>query len=248
MIIGALGDAHGRKFLGLVKDLKGQLAGVDLLLLAGDITDGNDLDQYGYVLDRLGRFTSAPMVAVFGNDEYEQDHEEYRKRFTGVTFLEDSSTDLDIDGTRVRVVGTTGSLDRPTWWQRTNVPNIWNRYRSRVDAVSRLLSKEGADLVVLLSHYAPTYLTLKGEREKAFPEMGSQLLERVLLERRPDLVVHAHAHQGTVRATLVKRQTSLDDLGEVGKVSIYNVSLPLTRKITRFEVTRTDGASVRPKD
>jgi Icc-related predicted phosphoesterase len=244
MLIGAFGDSHGKRYLDQVEELPRQLQDVDLVMLAGDITDRNDPEKYAQALAEVRNSTEAPIVAVFGNDEYEQDHPEYRRRFD-IIFLEDEAVNLDIDGFKLRIVGTTGSLDRPTWWQRTNVPNIWNKYRQRADTVAGLLTRDGADLLVFLSHYAPTYLTLEGEKERAFPEMGSRMLEQVLLEKRPDLIVHAHAHNGTRKATLVKLQQSLDDLGSGAGINVYNVSLPLVKGVTRFEVNRDNGTRVR---
>jgi Icc-related predicted phosphoesterase len=240
VIIGAMGDAHGGKFFeGRMAE---RLEDLDLLLLAGDIADSNDLEGFSKVWRDLRERYDGKVVAVFGNDEYEQDRPQYRERFDA-TFLDDEAVDLEVGGDKVRIVGTTGPLDRPTWWQRTHVPNIWARYKERVNVLDRLLVRGYADQLVLLSHYAPTFLTLEGEREKVFPEMGSKAMERVLLERRPDLVVHAHAHAGTRHAVLKEEQARLDR--PAGEVPVWNVSLPLSKGITRLELTRDGGWDVR---
>lgn len=241
MLVGAMGDAHGGRFL--PEDLGRQLEDLDLLLLAGDITDRNSLEGFDHVLGLIREHTHAPIVSIFGNDEYSQDRERYRERFD-ITFLDDQAIDLEVRGITMRIVGTTGSLDRPTWWQRTNLPNIWKEYRDRVSTLDELLQRDGRDLLILLSHYAPTYLTLAGEREKAFPEMGSRSLEKVLLRRCPDLVLHAHAHAGTPTAKLSREQRSLDDFEERGEIPIWNVSLPLNGKVIRFYITKEDRAVV----
>ncbi len=241
MMIGAMGDAHGGKYF--QETMVEQLKGVDLLLLAGDIADSNDLESFDRVWRQLRSSFHGTIVAVFGNDEYEQDRAEYRARFDAV-FLDDEVTDLTVDGVKVRIVGTTGPLDRPTWWQRTHIPNIWSKYGDRVTRLDALLDRGGADLLVLLSHYAPTYLTLEGERPKAFPEMGSKAMEKVLLDRGPDLVVHAHAHNGSRHALLKEKQTKLD--GPTGRaVPIWNASLPLGKEISRLELTKDGGWNVR---
>jgi len=180
VLIGAMGDAHGGRFL-RPEGLKEQLEGLDLLLLAGDITDSNDLGAFDTVLSAIRKRSGVPIVAVFGNDEYEQDRPRYRERYD-IAFLDDERTDLDIDGRKVRIVGTTGALDRPTWWQRNNMPGVHEKYLRRVGMVSSLLEREGCDVLILLSHYATTYLTLQGEKERAFSEMGSRAMEAVLLE------------------------------------------------------------------
>ncbi len=234
MLLGAMGDAHGGRFLrqeGLGRELKD----LDLLLLAGDITDSSDIDAYGTVLAAIRKRSDVPIVAVFGNDEYEQDREELRRMYD-ITFLDDERVDLNIDGRIVRIVGTTGALDRPTWWQRNNVPGIHEKYRKRVETVSSLLDREGCDLLILLSHYATTYHTLRGEKERAFPEMGSRAMESVLLEKRPDLSIHAHAHGGSRHTVVSKKQRTLDDPRGGVAVPVWNVSLPLNKGITRFEI------------
>jgi Icc-related predicted phosphoesterase len=241
MILGAMGDAHGGKHF--QEAMVERLRGVDLLLLAGDIADSNDITGFDRVWRSIRNAYGGKIIAVFGNDEYEQDRAEYRAKFDAV-FLDDEVVDIEVAGTRVRIVGTTGPLDRPTWWQRTHIPKVWTKYGERVTQLDALLERGDADLLVLLSHYAPTYLTLEGERPKAFPEMGSKAMERVLLDRRPDLVVHAHAHSGSRHALLREKQTTLD--GPLGRaVPIWNVSLPLGGEISRLELIKDGGWNVR---
>jgi Icc-related predicted phosphoesterase len=241
MLVCAMGDVHGKQYLDLVQSHQVKLAACDLVLIAGDITDANDLDTCGQVLGTLREMTNAEILAVFGNEEYDSSHKEYRERFR-IVFLEEEVKDLRFDDLKVRVVGTTGSLDRPTWWQRTNVPDIWNRYKERLNRVSSLLEKGDADVLVLLMHYAPTYATLEGEKPAAFPEMGSTAFESLVLERRPDLVVHAHAHNGKRKALLTKKQRSLEDYGAKGaEVTVYNVSLPAIGAPCFFEMQREES-------
>lgn len=244
MIIGALGDVHWKQGLELMRRSQKDLAETDLLLLAGDITDSNNLEGYSEVLGALREMSDAEILAVFGNEEYDTSRQDYRERFR-ILFLDDEVKDLQFDDIKVRIVGSTGSLDRPTWWQRNNVPDIWRRYKDRVLKVSGLLERGDADLLVLLTHYAPTYATLEGERQGAFPEMGSNLFESIILEKRPDLVIHAHAHKGRRQALLTKRQRSLEDFSANGaEVPVYNVALPARGGVSFFEARR-EGEGVR---
>jgi Icc-related predicted phosphoesterase len=241
MFLCAMGDVHGKQHIDLVQESQEKLAACDLVLLAGDITDANDMEMYGQVLGAIRELTNAEIMAVFGNEEYDSSHTEYRERFR-IVFLEEEVKDQRFDDLKVRVVGTTGSLDRPTWWQRTNVPDIWTRYKDRLNKVSTLLDKADADVLILLMHYAPTYATLEGERPASHPEMGSTAFESLVIERRPDLVVHAHAHKGTRRALLAKKQRSLEDYGAKGaEVAVHNVSLPAVGAPTFFELQREES-------
>jgi Icc-related predicted phosphoesterase len=238
MLIGAVGDVHWKNGLDALRKARERLGATDLLLLAGDITDSNNIEGYAEVLGALREMSDAEIVAVFGNEEYDSSHHEYRERFR-ITFLDDEAKELQFDDLKVMLVGSTGSLDRPTWWQRNNVPDIWRRYKERIVKVSGLLERGDADVLVLLTHYAPSYSTLEGERQGAFPEMGSNLFENIIMEKRPDLVIHAHAHHGRPQATLTKKQRNLEDFSVAGfEVEIYNVSLPARGGVAFFEVTR----------
>jgi hypothetical protein len=78
---------------------------------------------------------------------------------------------------------------------------------------------------------------LEGEKPSSYPEMGSTAFESLMLERRPDLVLHAHAHRGKKSALLVKKQRSLEDYGAKGsEVHVHNVSLPAVGKPSFFEI------------
>ncbi|MDH7508104.1 MAG: metallophosphoesterase [Methanomassiliicoccales archaeon] len=235
MKIGAVGDLHGKKYIEFLEN-KPEYADLDLLLLAGDITENNSVEEFDLVLEKLKGLTHAKLVAVFGNEEYEDTHTEYKKR-SEVIFLSDSATTFKIRDANVKVVGTTGSLDRPTWWQRMNLPDIWKRYQQRIEKVSQLLIRDGSDFLILLMHYAPTYKTLMGERPERYPEMASEKYETIIKEKRPDIVFHAHAHKGTRHAVLKREQRRLDEIeNEFKPVPIYNVSLPLNKSITIVEL------------
>jgi len=236
MIVGAVGDVHGKKFLGIL-EAQGKMEDLDLLLLAGDLTDGNDIEGFDLVITELKRLTDARMIGVFGNEEYDGSHQEYRKR-TDITFMDDEAITIEKHGMKVKIVGTTGSLDRPTWWQRTNLPDIWRRYQLRIERVSQLLEREDSDVLILLAHYAVSYKTLLGEKEERYSEMGSRRFESIILEKKPDIVFHAHAHAGTKTVSIMREQMSLEDFDKERKIPVYNVSLPLRKSITCLDVRK----------
>ena len=246
MILSAFGDVHWKDGIGRLRDARERLGQTDLALLAGDITDNNNLDGYGEVIGAIKEMSDADIVAVFGNEEYDTSHLDYRSRFR-ITFLEEEVKDFIVEGVKLRIVGSTGSLDRPTWWQRNNVPDIWRRYKERVNKVGSILERGDADVLILLTHYATTYATLEGEKEHAFAEMGSNLFEQVVLEKHPDLVIHAHAHNGKRHALLAKKQRSLENFKSIdADVPVYNVSIPANHGPTFFEVEGgDDGVRIR---
>ncbi|MBS1263688.1 MAG: 3',5'-cyclic adenosine monophosphate phosphodiesterase CpdA [Methanonatronarchaeales archaeon] len=205
-------DIHAPLNLDRFEGLLRETGEFDVLLLAGDVVNDNDNDRYEDVLGEVSH--DAEVYAVFGNEEYEEQHDEYVRRYGDrVHFLDDVAVNLD----GLQIVGTTGSLDRPTWWQRTNRPELWRVYAERVKTVDRLLST--CSRAVLLTHYAPTYSTLEGENPEDWPEMGRREFEDVI-ERHGDrlvAVVHGHAHRGK-------------SSGEVTGVPIINAAVTLDRE------------------
>jgi Icc-related predicted phosphoesterase len=238
MRIAAVGDVHGHTHLApFRKDLEG-LGRVDLFLLAGDTTDRNDLETFGTVLEAVRERVHAPIWAVFGNNEYAEDHTAYVDRYAGpygVRFLRDDAAIFEADGTCVRIIGSVGSLDRPTWWQRKNRPLYADEYRRRIGILDDLL--EGDDTRILLTHYPPTWATMGGEKEEWRPELGCKALEPVLLRRRPDFVVHGHIHKGIPYAELRPRFDRIDDFASPSApIPVHNVAYPVRRSITTFDL------------
>ncbi len=236
----AFGDAHGVQYLGVLKASLRSITGPEpyAILLAGDIVDRGDVRGMELVLNEIKqRFKEVPIVAVFGNDEYYEVEDYLIKNYNQVIWLNDTVTVLKTDAGTIGIAGSRGSLDRLTYWQSKHMPQLEVVYRRRVETIRKLLVDLStvADVVVLLTHYAPTYQTVRGEPEKIYPYMGCRKLEDVLKGVRPDIAVHAHAHNATVvEAT-------------VGPTKVYNVSIPARKGITyiryipRARLTRLGG-------
>jgi len=228
--LAAVGDIHGREFLGGFQERLAAVDEPDLFLLAGDITDHNRINEFGEVLAAVQGHVACPIVCVFGNNEYAPDRGKYREKFD-ISFLDDESRSFEIGGKSVRIVGSTGSLDEPTWWQRNNLPGIAQEYEQRVRRLDQLLA--GDDLRLLLTHYPPTFATMGGEKDEWRPQLGSRRLEKVVLHRRPDLVVHGHVHKGIPFAELHEGQVTLDAFGgDRRPIPVHNVAFPVTKAVT----------------
>ncbi len=238
MRIAAVGDIHGHENLDPFRADLERLGDVDILLLAGDTTDRNDVDAFGKVLEAIRRRVDAPLWAVFGNNEYEHDRGTYASRYGEryrVRFLQDESAVFEARGQRVRIIGSLGSLDRPTYWQRKNLPHLERQYRERIETLDRLAA--GDDLRILLTHYPPTYATMGGEKDAWRPELGCQAMEPVLLRRRPTLVIHGHIHKGIPFAEVHPPRQTLDAFaGSTEAVPVHNVAYPVRRAISVFDV------------
>ncbi len=236
MRVAAVGDIHGHENLGPFGGDLERLGDVDLFLLAGDTTDRNDMEAFGEVLASIRKRVDAPLWAVFGNNEYAHDQPAYVARYAdryAVRFLQDEDAVFEARGKRLRIIGSLGSLDRPTYWQRMNLPHLAREYEERIATLDRLL--QGDDARMLLTHYPPTYATMGGEKEAWRPELGCRALEPVLLRRRPTVVVHGHIHKGIAAADLGARGGTLDAFTE-HPVPVVNVAYPVRRAITLLDL------------
>jgi len=227
--IAAVGDIHGKESLAPFRDALAAIEDPDLFLLAGDLTDHNRIEEFGEVVAAVKARTTCPTVCVFGNNEWTNDHATYRQKFD-LVFLDDEDRTFEIGGETIRVIGSTGVLDEPTWWQRNNLPGIEREYEVRVRKLDQLLA--GEDRRLLLTHYPPTHATMGGEKEAWRTQLGSLRLEKVVLRREPDLVVHGHVHKGIPFAELQGGQSTLESFGESRRrIPVYNVAFPVTRKV-----------------
>ncbi len=232
--VGAVGDIHGPRFLNLFKKglsaLKGNLLNdLTCLLFAGDMVLKGRSEDLQTIIRTLDNFeVGCPIISCFGNEEYEETHDMIQETFgSRVTFLDDDSFILELkDGKTLGIVGSKGSLDQPTWWQSRNIPNIRQIYSQRVSIIGDLLQELRTDFKILLLHYAPTFKTLGGEGRAFYRQLGSKKLETIVTKNRPDVVIHAHAHNGSRFALL-------------SGIPIYNVSLPLTQAITVIKLPRS---------
>ena len=230
MLVAAAGDMHHPLYTDLLESSLTSLeAAPDIFLIAGDVLKPGPISDYSDVVSIIRRRVGCPIIATFGNTEFQEDRSAIRSQNPSVTFLDDEAAKLSIGGTSILVVGSTGSLERPTSWQKRNIPHITDIYRARVLTVGRLL-EQPADTKILLTHYAPTYATLEGEGKSSFPWLGTRRFESVILEKRPALVVHAHAHNGT-------REAYLDG------IRVSNVSLPLNRGLSFLDLPRPAAQS-----
>lgn len=223
MRLAAVSDIHCPMYLDLFQDALERMGGADVFLLVGDMVLKNDHSQMPKVVSAIRNVHDGPLIACFGNEEYEQSQEEYR-RIGEVTWLDDEATVTEVNGLTLGIVGSRGSLDRPTFWQRTYVKGIWQTYRRRVDVIDSLLAEMKAGVRVVMTHYPPTYRTLVGEREGAWQEMASKRLEGVIERRQPDVWLHGHAHRGRA--------------GEAwfGRTLVANASLPAREEIVLLDL------------
>ena len=249
--IAAAGDLHIHTAMAeSVEQAIAGLQGVDLILLAGDLT-ADGFAQQAELLAEACRAAPAPVAAVLGNHDWHMGEEEGIAavlRGVGVRILERESAVYPLRGLDVGVVGLKGFVggfldSRIPDFGESLLRRVYAQTSLDVDALDRELRVvEDCDLRVVLLHYSPTATTLDGEREAIWAFLGTDRLAEPILRHEPDLVLHGHAHGGTFR-------------GCIGSIEVCNVAMPLTG--WRFSVLelaapeetsgREPGAQAAPK-
>src|SRR5690242_2576458 len=222
MWIAAGGDLHfapATKVAGLQTELRAAASAADLVLLAGDLTGSGRREEAASLAEACSDI-AAPVVCVLGNHDrrwHGGDVVSSALRDAGVVVLDPGAHVVEVEGVRVGVAGVTGApggfAGRPAWGMGRKADRRWRRAAAEeADALDAVLSSlQGCSIRIVLLHYSPTCETLAGEEPYLWPALGSDQLATPIHRHRPNLVIHAHAHEGAPR-------------GQVGGVPVLNVS------------------------
>ncbi|MFN8591643.1 MAG: metallophosphoesterase, partial [Thermomicrobiales bacterium] len=197
----------------------------DLLLLGGDLTRVGDPAEAEVLVGEL-RDVGVPVVAVLGNHDY---HSERAPavvavlRQAGIRVLDRSSVVLDIAGQKVAIAGTKGFGGGfgPALADDFGEPEMraWiGHAEAEAEALAGVLGTLVGDVRLVLLHYAPVPETLTGERLELYPFLGNSLLGEAIDRAGADLVLHGHAHRGTLIGATP------------GGVPVRNVAQPVIRR------------------
>jgi uncharacterized protein len=223
--VAAAGDIHAVEPLRdhIARSFAAVASDTDLVLLAGDLTT-HGLPEQALVLADACFELAVPVVAVLGN----HDHHSNRcpevvdtLRAGGVHVLERDHVILEIGDREVGVVGAKGFVggfpgaELPDFGEPL-LREIYHETTREVEALEKgLEAVAGCHVRIALLHYAPIPETLVGEPERIWAFLGSGRLAAPIGMHRPDLVVHGHAHHGSLR-------------GAVGEVPVLNVAVHVT--------------------
>ncbi len=230
--VACVSDVHSPKYLDLFKNVmrKIETDSIDLFLLGGDMVYKGKVEELNKIISIIeDSGILFPIYACFGNEEFDNLYDDLREIGKNkIVFLEDELISIQKIGKNIGIIGTKGSLAEPTWWQAKNIPEIRTIYKDRIKKIEELAMQLDNDIRILLLHYAPTYLTVIGESKQSYPQVGDPAFERIILNPkfRFTAVFHGHSHKGRI-FTLLKN-----------RVPIYNVALPLRRKITIVDLPR----------
>jgi uncharacterized protein len=202
MRIAATADLH---YTATQSSLKDQLGSVrdeaDVLIVAGDLTNFGQPDEMEPLLNVLVRLR-LPIIAVLGNHDYESGRQEdLMKMMTneGIKVLD--GTGYERDG--VGFAGTKGFVGGFGRGVLTSFgePEIKTFVKASVDEAMKLeraMSQLRTSKRVVVLHYAPIADTVVGEAPEIFPYLGTSRLAEVVDRHGADLIVHGHAHHGSL--------------------------------------------------
>ncbi len=239
--IAAIGDMHVRTEFppALAESLTGLTDRADVLVIAGDITDGGRLPEVELAAEVL-REIDLPIIAVLGNHDRRCLRRTAFRRVlegAGVTLLDGTTTTLAATGTSVGFAGVGGygggfwpdeGPPGPTFRLSQAVAVRARREAMRLEAA--IISLE-TEIKVVVLHYSPTVTTLGDEPPVKYWMLGNSELAKVIDRYDIDLVVHGHAHLGNTHGHTI------------GGTPVRNVAAPVTGGPTMIEVThRAPGA------
>lgn len=210
--LAAVGDLH--VLSGSRGVLRAEFADVaeraDVLLLAGDLTNGGYLDEALVLASDLADL-GVPVVAVLGNHDHDEGHGveiTAMLRAAGVVVLAGEAVAFTIRGVSLGVAGLTG------FDGGFDVAGDANRAAPLREALTGLRTT----LRVALTHYAPVPGTLEGEPREIHQYLGSDQLAHAIDDAGADLVIHGHAHLGAEHGVTP------------GGVPVRNVARPVLKR------------------
>ena len=239
--IAAAGDVHASesKRATLEQAFAGIDSGVDLVLLAGDLTTYGEPEQAAVLADAC-RALAVPVVAVLGNHDWHSNRARDVASVledAGVTVLDRSWTTVDVRRTRIGIVGTKGFVggfpdsQLPDFGE-PSLRRVYAETTEEVEAIERGLEAiADAPVRIVLLHYAPTRTTLEGEPRSIWAFLGTDRMAAPIEAHRPDLVLHGHGHAGRFE-------------GAIEDIPVFNVAVPVIgRDFWFFEVNGTSASA-----
>ena len=225
--IAAAGDVHARE--GMEDQLRSSFAALhghaDLVLLAGDLTTCGEPNEARILANACGDL-GIPVIAVLGNHDWHLDRADEISAVlsdAGVVVLDRASTVVETAGLRIGIAGAKGFVGG---FPGSHLPDfgepalrmVYAEGTAEIKGIARGLQDiSTCDVRIVLLHYSPSEQTLAGEPQGIWAFLGTDRMAAPIREHEPDLVVHGHAHIGSLE-------------GSIGSVPVYNVSVPVIGK------------------
>jgi Icc-related predicted phosphoesterase len=220
MKIAATADLHfsPQSYLNVESSLGKVRDEADVLVIAGDLTNYGTTEEMDALLSALVRIR-IPIVTVLGNHDFESGQQQELIKMmssAGIHVLDGTGYehgDVGFAGTK----GFVGGFGRGTL-TAFGEPEIKAFVKVAIDEgvkLERAMAQLRTRKRVVVLHYAPIRDTAMGEFPEIFCYLGTSRLIEVIERHGADLVVHGHAHHG-----------SLEGKSTAG-IPVHNVALPL---------------------
>jgi Icc-related predicted phosphoesterase len=205
----------------------------DILLLAGDISDGNteDVQRFCNMLQEV----HIPTFIVFGNHDCDSgtlnETRALIEKYTDATILDGDYSIVTAKERDIALVGTKGhgggfaphrGVMRGEESTKAYMQEEAIEIKKFADATTEAF-KNKPSLSIALTHYAPFTETIEGEPRELYLFLGSSLLGDVIEQHPFHLALHGHAHHGSVGIKKAREKTFA-----------CNVALPLNQGICLF--------------
>lgn len=224
MRIGAVADVHVRegdkgKWVDYFKDISSQ---VDVLIIAGDLTDTGDEGEAQILADELKACT-VPVVAVLGNHDFEKGRQKLIRQILlkqGVHILDGEAVVIGNVGF-AGIKGFGGGFDKfmlsffGEGAMKAFVQEAVDEALHLERALARLDSEHQEVKKIAVLHYSPIKETVIGEPEVIFPFLGCSRLAEPLNRHNVVAAFHGHAHMGTLEGRTSE------------SIPVYNVAKPI---------------------
>lgn len=223
--LAAVGDIHcGKSSHGKLEPLFACAAEqADVLVLCGDLTDYGLVEEARVLVGELACVKSMPVLAVLGN----HDHESGKTTElcdvlseAGVVMLDGHTCEfhgLGFAGAK-GFAGGFGKKMLSPWGELTMKAFVHEAVEEALKLESALAKLRTRQRIAVM-HYAPIEATVVGEHREIFPFLGTTRLEDALSRHPVTMVVHGHAHHGSLEG-----RTDRD-------VPVYNVAMPLLARL-----------------
>jgi Icc-related predicted phosphoesterase len=173
----------------------------DVLVLAGDLTNYGQPAEMEPLINTLVRLR-VPTIAVLGNHDYESGKQEELAKMmsaAGIKVLDGSAYERDgvgFAGTK----GFVGGFGRGvlTAFGESEVKDFVRASIEEALKLERGLSQLRTPKRIVVLHYSPIAATVRGEDPEIMPCLGTSRLAEVIDRHGADLVLHGHAHHGTM--------------------------------------------------
>lgn len=223
--IAAVGDIHcGEDERGAFRDQFAQVnEDADILILCGDLTRRGLPAEFHTVVGELVD-VKTPIAAVLGNHDHESGQAaegEAILRGRGIHVLAGDPFHLSDQVGLVGTKGFMGGFGRAalTAFGEAETKAFVSVTLDEVQRLEMGLRRLATPVRIAVLHYAPIAATVAGEPEVIYPFLGCDRLAEPLDRYDATVAFHGHAHTGAFEGRTP------------GGVPVYNVSLPVLRKL-----------------